>query len=604
MNNDSPSLAPFLRKSLFLLAFAPLCPIAAEENARPNVLLILTDDQGYGDLSFHGNPYLETPHIDRLGEASIRADNFYVSPVCAPTRASLLTGRYHPRTGSISVTRRMEAMNPDEVTLAEVFKANDYTTGCFGKWHNGAFYPETPNGQGFDEFTGFLYGVIDRYFDPPLKHNDTDIQPEGYITDILTDAAIDFMKTAHAEGTPYFCYVPYNAPHTPGLAPEELINKYRARGLSEVDSAVYAMMESIDSNVGRLLNYLEDTGQADNTVVIFLSDNGPVPFRYNAGMLGRKGWFDEGGVRVPFFIRWPDGLAGNFQIDERLMHIDLLPTLVELCGLESPEKFPLDGRSFHSLLTEPQAAWPDRLLYFFPFGDPQYAHRQGAVRTHRWLAVINRQGNWSLYDLIEDPLQTREVSAANPWVFDYLTEAYQKAFKEIYADSGQTPIPVGYPGHPEVLIEGHDANLIHVEDGGIAYNFPAGFANHWVSGWTNAGAWPEWNLFVHTAGTYAIALQYNLKSASPPLHATIESRNDSLDFVLDQPFLPVTIPQPFFLPGEASKYESRHWKMLPVGTIKLKEGQTPLRLKLDEIPNSADLEIKGVRLTLQEGGRH
>ncbi len=316
----------------------------------PNVLLILTDDQGWGDISAHGNAVIETPVLDALAKSGTTFDRFFVSPVCAPTRAALLTGRYPLRGGVHGVTRGAETLAADEVTLAEVFRGAGYATGCFGKWHNGAHFPHDPNGQGFDEFLGFCAGHWNDYFDTRLQHNQAMIETKGYITDVLTDAAIRFMDRHRS--APFLCYVPLNTPHSPFQVPDTRFEKYRAKGLSPIEACVSAMVENIDANVGRMLEYLDDYGMADETIVIFLTDNGPNTDRFNGGMRGRKGSVHEGGVRVPFFVRWPGKVRAGRTVTEPAMHIDVLPTLVDLCGIDLAPGVPAprDGISLASLL--------------------------------------------------------------------------------------------------------------------------------------------------------------------------------------------------------------------------------------------------------------
>ena len=337
-------------------------PAAADR--KPNVLLIMTDDQGYGDLRLHGNAKIDTPVLDRLAGESTRFDRFFVCPLCTPTRASLLSGRYYLRTGVASVTRGLETMRSEEVTIAEVLKGGGYATGCFGKWHLGEHYPNHPNGQGFDEFFGMPTGHWDNYFDPRLEHNGRMVATRGYITDVLTDAGVRFIE--QQRDRPFFCYVPYNAPHTPLQVPDALFDKYKARGLDDRAAAIYGMVENIDGNVGRLLRKLDALKLAGNTIVIFLSDNGPEGpegSRYNAGMRGMKGRVHEGGVRVPLFVRWPGRIPRGKVVKQIAAHVDLLPTIAELCGVPLPRTQPLDGRSLAGLLMAKGQDWPDRMIF-------------------------------------------------------------------------------------------------------------------------------------------------------------------------------------------------------------------------------------------------
>lgn len=567
---------------------------------QPNVLLILTDDQGYGDLSLHGNPILTTPRMDALGKESIRLDEFYVSPVCAPTRASLLTGRYHLRTGVSDVTRRREVLNPSETTIAELFQQNGYSTGCFGKWHNGSVYPETPDGQGFDEFIGFPYGHTTLYFDPVLQHNGGQEQKKGYITDILTDAALNFIDHAEKQNQPFFCYLAYNAPHSPVMASPDLYQKYKKQKfpLSDYEAGVYAMLESLDSNIGRLLDTLDRKGLSKNTLIIFMSDNGPACPRYNAGMKGWKAHPHEGGVRVPCFVRWPAQLQGAKTVTQRLMHIDVLPTLAELCGLCGTEKLDLDGRSFASLLRDPQSTWPDRLLYTFSFGDSNALSQVGAVRTEQWLAVKWWGGSWELYDLLKDPGQRQNTAEQYPWLLSFLREHFEEKLAAYEKDlPGQTPIPVGNPIRPTVQLEAHDANLIKPDGNGIDYSYPAGFAHQWITKWTKTSAYPEWIIDVKTNGTYAISLCYELEEKNCGVELKVCVGENELPVTLNDAYIAPVIPQPFILPEEAKKYETRIWTNRPVGLIQLKPGVQKLNLIATGIPGEQAIDLKAVEIT-------
>lgn len=585
------------RKLLLAAGFLLLAHLALGAPEQPNVLLIITDDQGYGDLSLHGSPYLETPHMDRIGQEGVRLDQFYVSPVCAPTRASLLTGRYHMRTGATSVTRRREVIDPEETTLAEVFRDNGYRTGCFGKWHNGSFYPETPRGQGFDEDLGFHYGVFPVYFDPVLQHNGKPVRKEGYITDILTEGALDFMEGASKGGEPFFCYLSYNAPHTPALVPEPYFQRFKEQYLGDREAALHGMVANLDDNIGRLLVALREWGIEEETLILFMTDNGPNSRRYNAGMKGRKAHYDEGGVRVPAFLRWPGSLESGTRVERRLAHIDILPTLADLLGLDGTADLELDGRSFRALLEDPHAPWPDRVLMTFPFGQGEVLRQRGAARTERWAAVM-RDGQWKLYDLLADPRQTTDVKDHYPWVMETLEARYWERFEDVTAgqDFGPTPIPVGHPEAPEIIMEGHDATLVNQDEGGIGYNFWAGFAHHWINGWTNPRAYPEWLGTCVSAGEYEIALQYAMAEENAGVRLEVAIAGEVLPVRIDTPFDPEPVEQPWIVPDEADKYASKDWRFQPVGTVILPEGPFTVRVRLIEYPGEASIELKGVRL--------
>jgi len=311
---------------LLLCTLLPLLSLSTL-GAPPNIVIILADDQGWGDLSVNGNTNLSTPRIDSLAKDGALLDRFYACPVCSPTRAEFLTGRYHPRVGVRDVSKGGERLNLDEKTIADTFKAAGYATGAFGKWHNGTQYPYHPNARGFDEYYGFCSGHWGSYFDPPLEHNGKLVKGNGFIIDDLTDHAMAFMATNRSR--PFFCYVPFNTPHSPMQVPERYWRKFanadlklRARNPAQEEvpftRAALAMCENIDWNVGRILDRLEELKLADQTIVLYFSDNGPNSWRWNGGMKGRKGSTDEGGVRAPFLIRWPGHIPAGARIPQIL----------------------------------------------------------------------------------------------------------------------------------------------------------------------------------------------------------------------------------------------------------------------------------------------
>ena len=365
----------------------------SQEKKRPNVILIITDDQGYGDLGITGNDQIKTPVLDKFAKESVRFNNFYVSPVCAPTRSSLMTGRYSLRTGVRDTYNGGAIMAPNEITIAEMLKQGGYQTGIFGKWHLGDNYPSRPNDQGFDEslihlsggmgqvgdFTTYFEG--DRsYFDPVLWHNGEKEKYSGYCSDIFADNAVQFIEKN--KDNPFFCYLSFNAPHTPLQVPENYYQQYadidpsltfkknnsatREMNEKEKEDArrVYAMVTNIDDNIGKLLKKLDKLEIAENTIVIFMTDNGPQQLRYVGGMRGLKGSVYRGGVRVPFFLRFPSGFKGNKDIETTSAHIDVLPTLAKLCSVEAPSDRKIDGKSLLPVLENKKVDWADRSLFF------------------------------------------------------------------------------------------------------------------------------------------------------------------------------------------------------------------------------------------------
>ena len=359
--------------SLLILLCLWSCHI--QKGNSPNVILILTDDQGWGDLSGNGNLDLTTPNIDQLGRSGVRFDRFFVSPVCSPTRAEILTGRHHVRGGVYSTSKGGERLDIDEETIAEVFKSAGYQTAAYGKWHNGMQAPFHPNSRGFEDYYGFCSGHWGNYYNPLLEHNGNLLRGNGFIIDDLTQHGIDFIKENIHQ--PFFLYLPYNTPHSPMQVPDRFWEKFKDKKLSQTGSggppknqnqidharAALAMCENIDWNVGRIMEQLKNSDLLENTIVIYLSDNGPNGNRWNGSMKGRKGSTDEGGVRSPMVINWPGKIPQGKIVKEIASGIDLLPTLKDLTGITFQPKNPLDGISLKPLIMQENPIWEDRYIY-------------------------------------------------------------------------------------------------------------------------------------------------------------------------------------------------------------------------------------------------
>jgi arylsulfatase A len=566
--------------------------IRGAERKRPNVILVMTDDQGWGDVSSHGNDKIDTPVMDRLAADGARFERFFVSPVCAPTRASLLTGRYHLRTGTHGVTRGRENMRSEEVTIAEALRQAGYVTACFGKWHNGAHWPYHPNGQGFDEFFGFCSGHWNNYFDTTLERNGESVRTKGYITDVLTDAAIQFIEKN--KDRPFFCYVPYNAPHSPFQVPDRYFDKYKKRGLDDKLACVYGMCENIDDNLGRILKRLDELKLSDNTVVLFLTDNGPNSDRYNGEMKGRKGSVHEGGVRVPLFIRWPGRIKRGANVTQIAAHIDIFATIIELCGAAMPKTLPQDGVSLVPLLKGETAGWPDRMIFTFRSPRRQTQKVPGSVRTQRWRAV--KAGNrWELYDMTTDPGQKKNVTKKYPNIVKKLSAAYEAMAGDVTkAGFAPLPIPIGYSHWPVVTLPGHEAFLEPPSKKGISYKGRSGWANDWVTNWTSTEAYPWWGVEVVEAGRFEVTLMYICSKENVGVKVRVEIGGKSLEGVVSRAHNPDPIPSPDRVPrGEV--YE-KIWAPLTLGAIELSKGRTTLCVKALEIPGDKAFDLKAVRL--------
>lgn len=468
--------------------------VAQQKSPPPNILLIITDDQGYGDLGYTGNPHVKTPIIDQLAKESVRFNNFYVSPVCAPTRASLMTGRYSLRTGVRDTYNGGAIMAASEVTIAELLKQADYQTGAFGKWHLGDNYPSRPNDQGFDESVIHLSGGMGQvgdfttwfrydssYFDPVLWHNGKRKAFKGYCSDIFTDQAIDFIEKEQEQ--PFFCYLSFNAPHTPLQVPDAYYQQYKdidpASGfekddrpfseMSEKDKEdarkVYAMVSNIDDNIGRVLKKLEELKIAGNTIIIFMTDNGPQQTRYVAGMRGLKGSVYRGGVRVPFFLKWPLQFREGQDIEIPAAHIDILPTIAAMCGVELPKNRIIDGQSLLPLMKGEPVDWAERDLFFYWTRKYPELYHNIALQKGRFKLVGHTSfdakiTDFELFNLEADPFELQNLAKEkNEIALDLKQRLDQHYFELVNSPNLIDPpyIAVGNPNENPVFLNRNDA---------------------------------------------------------------------------------------------------------------------------------------------------
>lgn len=577
-----------MRIKLFLcfFIFSTLLFGCNKNQSQPNVLIILTDDQGWGDLSLHKNPYVETPNIDKLANSSISFDRFYVSPLCAPTRASLLTGKYHPRTGTIGVTGGLERMNTEEQTLAEIFKENGYNTGCFGKWHNGEHFPENPMGQGFDQFVGFTAGHWNNYFDTEIQNYDKMVQFEGYLPDYLSDNAIGFIQ--ENKSTPFLCYLPLNTPHTPHQVPDEYFEKYKKKGLDDELSAIYGMVENIDDNVGKVLQALEDEGLYDNTIVIFMSDNGPNGIRFNGNMKGKKGSVDEGGVRSPLFMRWPNKWKEPKFITQLSAHIDILPTLISLCGLKLNEKPNFDGVDLSPNLDSTVEDF-DREIYSLVTYDASLPDFPGAIRTQnfRW---VKQKNEFLLFDMLNDPDQKTNLINALPEVHRQFNLKYNNWFKDVTKDikvANRKSIPIGYKEVSKLEAQAPQASF----SDNIKFFEGHGWANDWLCNITsNDSIW--WNLDSKSKLKYKVYLKYTCEENEVGGTLTLNLNKQIIKNQIKEAFNPKFIPSPDRVPRKEA-YE-KTWKELFLGTIEIPAGQSGIYLTTNHEEGKTIGHVKGL----------
>ncbi len=445
-----------------ILILCSLC-LAAEPLAKsqPNVVLVITDDQGYGPVGRHGHPWIQTPHLDQLFDTSVRFTRFLVSPTCAPTRSALMTGRHPMKNGVTHTILERERMTLQATTLPQVLGSVGYQSGIFGKWHLGDEEPYQPHKRGFDE--AFIHGAGgigqayqcscadapgNKYFDPVIRHNGAFVKTKGFCTDVFFTAALGWIKEIKDDDAPFFAFISTNAPHGPFIAPPKNAKRFTDLGFGKTQAGFYGMIENIDENMGRLLTKLEEWKLLEDTVVIFMSDNGMTgggsgrgvmgrlpdgtEMRpYNAEMKGLKGSADEGGVRVPFFVRWDGRVTPKRDIDHIAAHIDVLPTLAALAGAEEP-KGQVEGRNLLPLIADEAAAWPDRYLFthkgrWKTGAEPnQFKLQNFAVRNARFRLV----GTNALYDMKNDPGQTTNVIQEYPAVAKKMLAAYDKFWSE------------------------------------------------------------------------------------------------------------------------------------------------------------------------------
>ncbi len=431
----------------------------------PNIIFIMTDDQGYPAVGAHGHPWIRTPELDRMHAQSIRFDRFMMGSTCAPSRAGIMTGVHSIKNGVTHTIYERERLNPEASTIPEVLQSAGYTSGYFGKWHLGDEALYQPENRGFDEV--FIHGAGgigqaykgscadvpgNRYFDPVFKHNGRFVQTEGYCTDVLFQATLGWIQQVKDSEQPFFAYLSTNAPHSPFVAPPEYQARFEQLGFNKHAAGFYGMIEHIDVNIGKLFKQLEAWGLMEDTIVVFTSDNGMTTkgcglkgkagrpqvklgvdssgepmYSYNAGMKGLKGTVDEGGVRVPFFVSWKGVIESGRTVETVVSYLDILPTLAELAGADLPEGVAFEGRSLLPLILETNPTWEDRLHFQhvtrwkLGANPDDFKWKDYSVRNQRFRLVEG-----VLYDMENDPGQTKDVTAAFPEVVSDMKQAYEQ----------------------------------------------------------------------------------------------------------------------------------------------------------------------------------
>lgn len=512
---------------LFASVFLLCTGTVSRADSPPNVLLVITDDQGYSDVGYVGNPWIKTPVLDALAKKSVVFDRFYATPICSPSRAALLTGRYAYRTGVTDTQGGYSILRPSETTIAEALKPAGYRTGLFGKWHMGDNKPARPVDQGFDTYLTHVAGMIgmsynpqdgNSYFDSILIENGIERRFKGYCMDVFTDAAIDFVSASDEE--PFFLFYAPNTPHHPLTVADEFADPYRDAGLSEQTARYYGMITNIDYNLGRIMDTLRENGQDENTIVIFVGDNGTSSLHkqedlWEYGLRGRKSYVYENGIRVPMLIYVPTLDLQAKTLNDPAIIQDLMPTILELCGIDPLEN--LDGWSLVDLMqgnSNPEQ-WTDRPLFF-------QTHRGSSPVRYRHIAVIHgkhklvqpvgrgfvdfdtSQAKYELYDLEADPFEKQDLSAQRPDIVQRFIDKYEQWFDDVCSD-GFEPVAT--------WIGDDDQDVITLT------------RQDWLGAGIFDGDLGVYRLMVRSQGTYRITGRWgHLLSTTHPVQLRINDR--------------------------------------------------------------------------------
>lgn len=587
------------RLPLFSFALLLASPLTLFAQARggdrqPNIIIVLADDQGWGDISLHGNPNIETPNIDRLARDGAHLENFYVCAVCSPTRAEFLTGRYHARMGVYSTSAGGERFDASERTIAEVFQRAGYQTACFGKWHSGMQYPYHPNARGFDDFYGFCSGHWGNYFDPMLEHNGGITQGNGFIVNDLFARAFKFIESYRDK--PFFIYLALNTPHSPMQVPDGNWDRFKDKTIVpdpapenakkqklEHTRAALAMVENIDQNMGNLNRFLKLNQLTDDTLVLFFSDNGPNGSRFNGGMRGRKGSTYEGGLRSPCVVRYPRQIKPGTKVERVAGAIDLLPTLAEFARIDwksaAKSGKPHDGVSLYSSLVNPSKDVLDSDRILFSSWKSKFSARTQKYRFHH---------TGKLFDIENDRGENIDVAKDQPEVAARLGKALQQWRETLPAlDTNKLrPFTLGYPEVKFTQIPARDAT----PGGNIkrSNRFPN---CSYLLNWTDEKDEILWEVDVLGSGKHEVELYYACPKED--LGATIElSLGDQtvsarITQAVDGPLIGAQNDRVVRSEGDV-----RRWKPMTLGTIELQPGRKTLRLRATDIPGSQVAEFR------------
>lgn len=556
-------------KRLIFLSILIQFFISCKNDINPNILIILTDDQGWGDLSINGNTNLKTPNIDNIALNGASFERFYVSPVCSPTRAELLSGKFFVRSGVNGVTRGYERMNTDVKLISDFFKGKKYKTGAFGKWHNGSQPPYHPNNRGFDEFYGFTSGHWGNYFDPILEKNGKIIKTEGYINDVITNEAISFIKKSNK---PFLSFISYNTPHSPMQVPDKysdgkdilLRGRYSKRENIEKTKAAMGMIENIDENIGNVVRSLKEKGVYENTIIIFFSDNGPNGNRWNNDLKDRKGSTNEGGVRVPFFIQWPKNIKKGLKIKQISSVLDVFPTLLELTENESLND--LDGMSLKRFLDSPSLLDDERTIF-------SYWNNRISARNNNY--ILDHENN--LYDLVKDFSQYNPIEKDNnPHYQKLLNDKNEWLTKVVNPNKEKLkrrPFTINYNAAKYTHLPARDAEINgDLKRSSIHANCS------FIENWKNTNDYIFWEIDVLEDGINNIELYYTLEKESVGTEIALEFENQIIKKTIDEFHDPNLVG---FEEDKIKRIESytKDFKKIKIGTMSFKKGLSKLKLK-------------------------
>ena len=543
---------------------------------------MLTDDQGWGDLSMRGNTNLKTPNIDNIGYNGASFERFYVSPVCSPTRAELLSGKYFVKSGVNGVTKGYERMNNDVQLVSEYFKEKNYITGLFGKWHNGSQPPYHPNYRGFDEFFGFTSGHWGNYFNPILEKNGKIIKTNGYINDVITNEAISFIKKSKQ---PFLSFISYNTPHSPMQVPDKyyinkkvsLVGRYSNKENINKTKAALGMIENIDENIGNIVSVLKEKDIYDKTIIIFLSDNGPNGNRWNNDFKDRKGSTNEGGVRVPFFIQWPNNIKKGLKINQVSSVLDLFPTLLELTGNKALDD--LDGVSLKKYLDSPTLLDDERTIF-------SYWNNRISARNNNY--ILDHENN--LYDLVKDYSQYSPIEKDNNPNYQKLLNDKNKWLNEVVNPHREKltrrPFTINYKTAEYTHLPARDAEINgDLKRSSIHANCS------FIENWKNTEDYIYWEIDVLEDGINNIELYYTLEKESVGTEIALEFENQIIKKTIDKFHDPRLVGS---VEDKIERIESytKDFKKINIGKISLKKGKSILKLKTTKMEGDKSIDFR------------